>query len=252
MTVERAIIFAAGKGSRLGPYTKDLPKTLLNVGNMTIFDRSIIGLQQIGVKEIVVVTGYAGSILRKHALTVSSQITGNNLVFRFVENNELDIGNIYSFWLTRHLMDRDFILLNSDVVFDYEILRLLASHKGRSVLVVDDLKQLGEEEMKVRLNDGAFIKEISKEIEALKANGEYIGLMKLSSTVANDVAKKVEQLIAQGKYPLYYEDALRLVAREQDSLVACSTNGLPWTEIDTIDDMDHAKRIIIPQIENLA
>ena len=248
----QAIIFAAGKGSRLGHHTKDLPKTLLNIGNLTIFDRIIIGLDRIGIRDVIVVTGYAGAKLQSHALSVSSRLAKNQLNFEFIMNNDLDIGNIYSFWLAREKMMDDFILLNSDVVFDYRILDLLKNNNHTSALVVDNFRPLGREEMKVKFENELLVRYISKDLDPLTANGEYIGIMKMTSDTARQVTLKVEQLMRQRKFPLYYEDAFKLVAEEQDCFFACSTEGLPWTEIDTIEDMNYARSIIMPQIENLA
>jgi choline kinase len=250
-SIDNAIIFAAGRGSRLGPYTKDLPKTLLTVGDLRIFDRMIVGLDRIGIENIVVVLGYAGSSLKSHALSHSRRLTKNQVNFEFIVNDDLDIGNIYSFWLAKNTMTRDFIMLNSDVIFDYQILDLVKNDKNHSVLAIDDSKTLGLEEMKVKTKDSNIITEITKDLDPRTADGEFIGIMKVSVDVATKVIGKVEQLLSQQKFPLYYEDAFRLVAKEQDCLFACSTKGLPWTEIDTVDDMNYAKSIVMPKIRNL-
>ncbi|MFY3740887.1 MAG: choline kinase [Candidatus Nitrosomirales archaeon] len=247
-----AIILAAGMGSRLGEYSKHLPKTLLTVGNSTIFDRMVVGLSMIGIKDIVVITGHAASTLETHALSYSSKLVNNNVNFHFIRNNNLDIGNIYSFWLARGRMNEDFILLNSDVVFDYGILNLLKNDIHSSSLVIDDSKTLGEEEMKVNVTEGEIIKEISKKLDPISADGEYIGIMKLSSGDATKVIEQVERLMSEKQFPLYYEDALRRIANNNDFLVACSTKGLPWTEIDTVEDMQYAQTIILPQLQSPA
>jgi choline kinase len=248
----KAIIFAAGLGSRLGSYTQELPKTLLPLGDLSIFDRMVIGLDRIGVTDIVVVTGYAASKLRSHALSFSSRLVQDRVKFEFIHNDNLDVGNVYSFWLARDKMTEDFILVNSDVVCHYGILELLENiAAGETALLVDDFKTLGSEEMKVTVNENGAIKDITKNIDPISAKGEYIGIMKVSPIVAQKALKKAKLLIDGHKYPLYYEDAFRLVAKEEDCLFAFSTNGLPWTEVDTIDDMNYAKNIILPQIQNL-
>lgn len=246
--VSKAIILAAGLGSRLGSLTYDLPKTLLPIGNDTIFDRIVLGLDRVGVQDIAVVTGHARSALQSHAMSLN-KLVQNRLNFNFIINNNLDIGNIYSFYLAQDIMfDEDVILLNSDVVFHCDLLKLLKNESHSSALVVDDQKVLGSEEMKVRINDVGAIKEITKRLDPSIANGEYIGIMKLSRDVAKKAIEKTESLLSTGTYPLYYEDALRLVAQEDDCLFACSTQGLPWTEVDTVDDMLFARNIVLPQI----
>jgi choline kinase len=248
---QHAIVFAAGLGSRLGTYTQDIPKTLLKFGDATVFDRIIVGLEGIGIRNVTVVTGYLGSTLQHYASTVSSTLTQNKVHLDFIQNDDLDKGNIYSFWLARNKMTEDFILLNSDVVFDYALLESLVGSPHDSLLLVDDYKTLGAEEMKVKLNDARVIKDISKEIEPSTAGGEYIGIMKVSPKTAEIVLEKVELLLGQGKYPLYYEDAFKLVARENDCLVACSTEGLAWTEIDTVEDLHFARNTLLPKLQGI-
>jgi 2-aminoethylphosphonate-pyruvate transaminase len=238
-------------GSRLGPHTLDTPKTLLTLGSQTIFDRIVVGLSKIGIKDVIVVVGHAGVRLRSHALAYSRAIVKNEMNFEFIHNDNLNAGNIYSFWLARRKMEDDFVLLNSDVVFDYEALNLLKNYQKRTALLIDDTKPLGYEEMKVKVTKTNIIRDISKNLNPSTSRGEYIGIMKVSSKDAPRILHKAQYLLSKKNFPLYYEDAFRLVAQEEDCLFACSTNRLPWTEIDTIDDMNFAKSIIMPKIESL-
>jgi len=247
--INRAIIFAAGRGSRLGPYTHEIPKTLLAIGNLTIFDRIVMGLDGIGVRDIVVVTGHAGPRLQSHAV-ISQKLSENRVCFEFIVNSNLDLGNIYSFWLARDRMVEDCIVVNSDVVFHHGILELLRNNPSDTALVIENSKSLGLEQMKVKINDKGVVKEIAKELDPQAANGEYIGIMKISRNVAKKVIGKAEDLLSAQKFPLYYEDAFRLLAREEDCLFACSTEGLPWSEVDTEDDMHHTINRILPQIQS--
>jgi len=216
-----------------------------------MFDRMIIGLNRIGVRNVTVVIGHLASTLRQHATTKSSELTENNVSFDFIQNDSLDIGNIYSFWLARSRMTDEFILLNSDVVFDYGILDLLLSSPHDSALLIDDRKTLGAEEMKVSVNNRKFVTDISKQLDPSKAAGEYIGIMKISPDTAHLVLDKVELLLNAKKCPLYYEDAFKLVARENECLWTCSTEGLPWTEIDTEQDLNFAIDTIVPKLQKI-
>jgi choline kinase len=246
----KAIILAAGLGSRLGTYTSHLPKTLLSIGDLTIFDRISVGLDKIGVTDITVVIGYAESKLRSHILSVSTKLVNNRIKYEFIANDDLDRGNIYSFWLARNAMNKDFILANSDVVCHHDILELLKKDNHESALMVDDFKSLGAEEMKVNVNKYGAVKEITKNMKIENAKGEYIGIMKVSRKEAEKALEKTKFLLNNSSIPLYYEDAFSLLAKEEDCLFSCSTEGLPWTEVDTIDDMNNARNITLPQIHN--
>jgi choline kinase len=125
------------------------------------------------------------------------------------------------------------------VLFHPNILEYLLSYDV-SALAIDDHKELGEEEMKVKVNESGIIKDISKGIPIKEADGEYIGVMKLTSKDANTIIKSITHLFNQGRYNLYYEDAIRLVAHEHDLFYKCSTRGLQCIEIDTHKDLKDA------------
>ena len=234
----RAIVLAAGSGSRLWPYTKDLPKTLLNVGNFTIFDRIAICLHEVGIEEIVVVSGHTSSRLESHIANNTNKLINNpQLQFKIIKNEHLELGNIYSLWLAKHEMKQDFLLLDSDVVFHRGILDLLTSDQHNSAIVFDGTKKtLGKDQSKVIISDAQMVKDIGKTIHPLGADGEYVGIMKISASVAK-------------LFPQYYTHPFRLVAKESDCFFACSTEGLPWIEIDTIEDLNYATSMVIPLLE---
>jgi len=234
--INRAIILAAGSSTRLRPLTNNIPKTLLKVGRATILDIAISILHRFNIDDIIIVTGHAADTLEEH---VYRNYNNNTIRFRFIRNDKLHLGNIYSFYIAREYMDTDFILLNSDVLFHPKILEYLLSYDV-SALAVDDHKMLGEEEMKVKVNESGIIKDISKGIPIKEADGEYIGVMKLTSKDADTIIKSITHLFNQGRYNLYYEDAIRLVAHEHDLFYKCSTRGLQCIEIDTHKDLKDA------------
>ena len=249
--LQQAIILAAGPGTRLQPYTDNLPKTLLNVGNLTIFDRIIRNLQKVGIKDIVVVTGHGSSNLEWHISTYIKKLTEHKLKFEVIRNDNLDIGNMYSFWLARDKMTQDFIILDSDIVFHPRILDLLLSSKHESAIVVDDTKQLSGGETKVKITKGQIVKKIRASMDLSEANGEYVGIMKVSSKEAKKVLRQVKGLLDEGKYPLNYPRAFSLVANEEDCFFACITQGLPWIEIDTVENLQYARQIVLPYTNDI-
>ena len=58
------VILAAGMAKRLRPLTDTKPKCLLEVGGKTLLERTVRAMQQAGIKEFVVVTGYRGEMIR--------------------------------------------------------------------------------------------------------------------------------------------------------------------------------------------
>ena len=64
--ITKAMILASGIGERMMPLTRDLPKPMLKIGNVTLIEDKIIKLSEIGIESIVINTGYLGEYIRDH------------------------------------------------------------------------------------------------------------------------------------------------------------------------------------------
>src|SRR5659263_587957 len=112
--VRTALLLAAGLGSRLAPLTDAVPKCLLAMSGVTILERLVRALDGHGFERLVIVTGYKAETLRAYLGESFGGIAIEYIVSPLFETTN----NIYSLWLTRHLIDEPFLLVESDVVFD--------------------------------------------------------------------------------------------------------------------------------------
>lgn len=248
--IDKAIILAAGVGKRLQPYYPALPKTLINIRKRTVLERMITQLESCRIKEIILVTGFCHEKLDQF-IEKNLRNKFSDLSFKLIFNPDYaNKNNIYSFWMAREEMKNGFVLINSDVLFHPKILSFCLRDEGRSVLVIDDFKLLEKEDMKVTMGRNDIIKDISKDIPPRIANGEYIGITKLYEETTKLVLLKTKELLNRGRYNVFYEEAFKLVAKEGSHFFGVSTRGLPWIEIDTIDDLKRAREIILPKIES--
>jgi choline kinase len=237
----KAIILAAGKGTRLdGAAVK--PKCLVEVGGLTLLQRQIETLRELGVRDIVVVIGFEGDRIREHC---DKQVS-------FVENVDFaQTSSLYSLWLAREYLSEGFVVLNSDVLFHPQLLaNLLNSSRDDALLISDqDLQTnpLGDEEMKVKVKDELVI-DISKEMNPLDADGENVGIVKFGPAGAKILVLYMNELIANGAKKEWAPRAFLEYARHHP-LHALSTGGLPWIEIDFPEDYQRAVSEIFPQIE---
>jgi choline kinase len=240
----KAVILAAGSGTRLGKHAKGKPKTLVEIAGTPILDFTLKNLLGEGIEDVVIVTGYKGNKIKEfinkkyHRLNVS-----------YVHNNIYDrTNNIYSIYLAKKkLINSNFLLINSDVLFHEGILRSLWRNEGEVVLSVDMHVKLAEEEMKVRI-EGELIVEISKEIPAEDADGEYVGLTKVDRDISEAFFECVEKTIKEKGHRVFYEEAFQRMIDEDYSIRYETTKGLPWIEIDTSEDLKIAQEIIAPRI----
>src|SRR5919107_2807591 len=144
------MVLAAGAGRRLGEDTAELPKTLLTVdGDRTILDVALGNFASVGLSEAVVVTGFAAERIDERLEALSER---HGLRLQTVFNPKaLEWNNAYSLWCAREHFGRGVMLANGDTVHPASVEQTLleARGSGELVLAVDDVKPLGEEEMKV-------------------------------------------------------------------------------------------------------
>jgi L-glutamine-phosphate cytidylyltransferase len=237
----KAIILAAGKGTRLdGAAVK--PKCLVEIGGSTLLHRQLDSLRSLNVREIVVVVGFGAESIREEC---DEEIS-------FVENAKFaETSSLYSLWLAREHLTDGFVVLNSDVLFHPQMLAdLLESDHENALLLSDtDPAPLGDEEMKVKVQDQLVV-DISKEIDPLDADGENVGIVKFSAAGARLLVAYMDALIGSGELKHWAPRAFLEFARNHP-LHALSTRGLPWIEIDFPEDYQRAVNEVLPKIESL-
>ena len=228
----KALIVAAGKGKRLRPFTSKTPKPLIEVGGVSLIQRSIGALNARGITEITVVVGYLEKRVRE-ALEDS---------VNYVVNSEFaDTNNMMSLYLGREAMqDEPFLYLHSDLWYHPSIIDIGMSHPGEICFLIEE-KLCGEEEMKVRVSEGLVI-EADKAIAIKEAFGEWLGIIKFEPSGASAFFDEADRMLQQSK--TLYDCAVvsGLAARGID--IHCVEIGkLPWVEIDFPDDLEYARSL---------
>ena len=236
------MVLAAGAGRRLAPFTDTLPKTLVPVdGVRTILDIALANFAHVGVTDAVVVTGYAHDrvaecvpeLQRRHGVTLE-------LVFN---DKALEWNNAYSLWCAREHFSRGVLLANGDTVHPAVVEeRLLAARGPELVIAVDDVKPLGEEEMKVHVTADGHLDRINKALDPATAQGEYIGLTLIEPQAAGDLASALEATWRRDPQ-LYYEDGFQEYTDRGGRVGVASVGGLEWVEVDDQRDLDKAREV---------
>ena len=123
LTIKKAVIIAAGKGSRLKDSKSDLPKPLVKVAGVSLLKRTILSAMQAGVREFVIVIGYRGEEVQKE-IQSDFQIAVH---IDWVLNSDWESGNGTSVLKAQKFVQGPFLLLMSDHLFDPEAIARVQS-----------------------------------------------------------------------------------------------------------------------------
>ena len=234
------VILAAGMAKRLRPLTDTKPKCLLEVGGRTLLERTVNAMQQAGVNEFVVVTGYRADQIREFLFTHYPQSTVHFLHNADYEHNN----NIYSLWMAGEIVrGREFLLMDSDILCDPAAVVRIANEPESALAV--NRHELGEEEMKVVVDDSLCITEISKTCRPEDAMGESVGIEKITAAYSEALFRELDQMIVQEKLiDIFYERAFeRLIPQGHTFRVVDTTEYFSY-ELDTPEDFEHAQQLM--------
>ena len=236
----KAVILAAGMASRLRPLADKCPKCLLTVGSRSLLQRTVDSVKAAGINDLTVVTGYREEMIR-------SFLTEHypDMRLTFINNTDYaTTNNIYSLWLARPSVDgEDFILLDSDILFDPAVVKRIVETKNTALAV--NTHKLGEEEMKVIVDADNMVTEISKTLEISRALGESVGIEKIEADYSKALYAELEKMIEQENLvDIFYERAFERLIPQGYSFRAVNTTDLFSIELDTVDDFNQAKELI--------
>lgn len=231
----KALILAAGLGSRLSPLTDDRPKSLVPVNGKPILIKQIDNLHENGITDITVVSGYKAEILERVIKKEWPEIRIINSVDYATTNN------MYSAYIAKEAMgDEGFLMMNADVFYDASVITELLNFKAENAIVTDIGRYL-EESMKVVEENGRLVR-ISKSIAPEEALGASIDVYKFSEEGATAFFAKCAEYIEQKKeLKLWSEVALNDILAEIP-FQACPLVGR-WLEIDNHEDLAAASAL---------
>lgn len=253
-TVKKAVILAAGFGSRLRPLTDLRPKPLVEVNGTPILHNALRNLEAVGVEDVTIVVGY-----RKDAIQYACGTRFGNLQITYVESPVFDrTGSAYSLWLARHfLLTGDIYLLEGDVFFELDALDYLRTADAANVAAVAPFTPTMEGSAVV-LNDDGCIAEVRMKQTAANLADASVKLFKTMNLIrfsCEDLREllvpHLDELIGIGAVKTYTEELLaNLIAREGLKLVAVRCDNLKWYEIDDEGDLRIAEGIFAAAVED--
>lgn len=248
----QAIILAAGMGRRLGEFTSDNTKCMLEVNGVRLIDRMLGQLSKLNLSRLVIVIGYEGQKLK-------SYLTKNypSYPIEFVENNVYDkTNNIYSLWLARGFMaEEDTLLLESDLIYEDAILEAAVNSEDDNVALVSKYETWMDGTM-VRIDDDRNIVNFIPKAAFKYSDTDYyyktVNIYKFSKDfIVNHYLPFLDAYIKVLGENEYYEQVLRVITL----IDKCGIKALPikgdWYEIDDVQDLRIAETIFATPEEKL-
>ena len=244
----KAIILAAGEGKRLRPYTLDRPKCLVPLAGHPLLMRQISVLRACGLDDITVMTGYRADQIERLGL-------------RTIHNPEYATTNmVVSLMCARELLNSssDLLIAYADIVYEPRIVEAIVSHTGAFCTTIDlnwqglwEARQESplEDAETLKLDDTGNIVELGKVPQTLgEIEGQYMGLIKVSATMASEMVASYDALDPTGNYDgkdranMYMTSFLQHLIDSGFPLQAVEVeNG--WLEVDTTEDLERYERM---------
>lgn len=232
----KTLIIAAGDGTRLKEYTKNIPKPLISLDGKSLIEIILDRCKDLGLKSFVIVTGYLEEKIKTKIKEVID-ISGINV--EFVSNPEFDKENGVSVYSARNILKNEnkFLLMMADHIFDSALLKKIINYKINQGCVLAIDKNLSkvfdlQEAMKVYEKNGKIL-DIGKSLKNYNAVDTGFFLC------TQDVFKALKKSIQQGFDKL--SDAMKLLAKN-GKLSAVDISGNFWLDVDTEKDLEFAKK----------
>lgn len=246
----KAIILAAGQGTRLKKYTKDLPKGMLMFAGKTLIERQIEAYREAGIEKIIIVRGFAADKIAYDGITYYTNES-------YAETNMVE-----SFLAARDEFDDDVVVSYSDIVFEKRLLEGMMVESSDFAVAVDDawkeywerrygMVDFDTESLSIGV-DGR-ITELGKENPSIEQiDARYIGLLKFSKRglkYITDLLDKAKKSVGDRPWQqsgktirqAYMTDLLNAIIESEKKVKAVRFKH-GWLEFDTNKDYENVIR----------
>ena len=241
----KVIILAAGIGSRLGYLTKSKPKCLVEFNNKSILDYQLEVLQKAKFDKLIIVGGHFAEQLKRPNVFLKK-----NILYKTTNM-------LYSLSIAKDEFDDDIIISYGDIVYSEDVLsKLIEEKEDISVIIDKNWKEYWSKRIQNPLDDvetlkidkTGYITEIGLKPKTYNdIQGQYIGLIKISSEMISTILRKWDEILIKNQLNysknIFMTEFLQYCINSGLKLKALKTS-YPWVEIDTPSDIEVAERLI--------
>lgn len=230
----RAIIIAAGKGTRLFPLTKNTPKSLIEVGNgITMLESQLHSLKENGIKDVTIIVGYKAEQIEAKIKKYANDFNINTVYNPFYETSN----NLISVWMARHFMQEDFITINGDDIFKPVVIENLLKSEHNITMVIDEKPEYDDDDMKV-IHKNGLVQQVSKKIPVSEANGESVGIIKFTGKGRQIYIDTLEEMVRdEENMNAFYLKAIQQVINKGYPVNFSMCKPDDWGELDFHPDL---------------
>jgi L-glutamine-phosphate cytidylyltransferase len=238
----KVVILGAGQGKRLLPLTTDIPKALLDIGGKSLIERQIDAFAACGVKEFLVVIGYAANRMERALATIAD---AKGVTVRTVFNPFFAVAdNLASCWMARSEMDGDFVQINGDTLFRADLAaKMLAAAKTPVTVAINHKDRYDADDMKV-MSDGGRLTEIGKTLPPETVDAEAIGMYVFRGEGARAYVDVLEASMRESQgLKQWFPSAVGKLAKDIE-VRTLAIDGHEWCEVDFPVDLQQARHLV--------
>lgn len=229
----RALILNSGLGKRMGEYTQNNPKCMVEIEkNETIVSRQLRLLKQVGITEVIMTTGPFQAVLEEHV-----RLNSDGMKIQFVNNPKYDTTNyIYSMFLAKDYLEDDVILMHGDLVFEESVISDVI-YSSNSCMTISHELPLPEKDFKAVISDGKIVAVGIEFMSNAFAAQPIYHLKKSDFLIWLD---EIERFCKEGVVSCYAENAFNKVSQNMHVVPLDYGNRL-CQEIDREEDLLEVK-----------
>jgi choline kinase len=235
----KSLILAAGLGSRIPEISQKKPKCLILINKKTILKRQIDIMRKKNISDIGIITGFK-----------RNKIKFSNIKY-FYNKNFKNNEQLESLMIAKNFLNDDIIITFSDIIYDENILEYLIKSKNDFSIAVDKnwksryknrIDHPYSQADKVLIKKKKILK-IGKDVPMSYANGEFLGMLKISKSFCHVFCNYYEK-IRKKSLKMQLHNFIQYLIHNKIKISPCYVNG-KFMEIDTFNDLQIAKKMFL-------
>ncbi len=232
--ITQAVLLAAGTGSRLLPMTKDIPKCMVRIGGRAIVDTLLDALAELGIEEVVVVSGYKSQVLESYLRK------RDEFSWVFIHNERYaSTNNILSLQVAADAIRAPFLLVESDIYLQPQILAPLREVDQMIVApYTSDMDGTGVVVGRGNEVEEMVIRAHLARPDTFTSMHKTVNFYSFSQATWLKYRQALDRWVAAGRLDQYYEAVLaELINTGEVAMQAANIGTKGWGEVDDIADL---------------